>query len=548
MRPFLILLLSIQNICFGQLLPMVEKKLPAGTTNQFLTCYDVKYYSLFLDIDPEKKHISGYNTIFFSLLNNHDTLEFYLDHRLEIDSITGQTGTTVDFSRTNDCIRISTNIFKLPASVMPNLTVFYHGMPKTSTFPPWDGGFVWEKDVTGLDFVGVVCQLEGAQLWWPNKNDWADKPDSITFSIQVPAGLQAISNGILKKTDTIGQSKIRYTWFSPYPMLPYNLTVYIGNYSHFREDTSSIVDSLTLDFYVLRDHLEAAKQHFSQVGEIIEVYEKYFGEYPFPKTGYKLVEAPYLGMEHQTAIGYGNKFKNGYAGFNFAPFPFNYDYMILHETAHEWWGNSVSVKTMNDLWISESIATYCESLFVENKLGYDSAASYIMSDVHHLLMNASSLSDTVNGTVYGTDLYFKGSSVWHTFRNIVNDDAKWFAFLRELQADFRYKCISTTELISYVNRFFKYDYTGFFDQYVYNPKIPVLEFQHETRSKTYCFKWSSCIPGFDMPLKIETQHQSFTIHPTTEWQSLPHIADLSMCMKNLNRRYLIQTVIKTYNP
>jgi aminopeptidase N len=523
---------------------MAETKLPVNSMKNSHTCYDVKYYSLFLEIDPEKKNISGYNTIFFSILKDHDTLVFYLDHRLEIDSIICHTGAIIEYSRINDCIKIPTNALKIPTSGLPNLTVFYHGKPKSSTFPPWEGGFVWEKDSTGLDFIGVVCQLEGAKLWWPNKNDWADKPDSITFSIQVPAGLQAISNGRLKRTDSLGQNKIRYTWFSQYPILPYNLTVYVGNYRHFREYISNNIDSLTLDFYVLQNHLQVAKQHFSQVGEIIHVYEKYFGKYPFPKDGYKLVEAPYLGMEHQTAIGYGNKFKAGYSGFNFAPFPFKFDYAILHETAHEWWGNSLSAKTVNDLWINESFATYSESLFVENLFGYDSAALYVMNDVHYLLKNTFPLVDTIKGTIYGNDLYFKGSSIWYTFRNVLNDDAEWFRFLREIQSDYRYKCISTTELINYINQFFNYNYTSFFEQYVFNPQIPVLEIQKKTGSETYGFRWSSCIPGFDMPLKIETPHQTINIHPNTDWQYFSNITDLSTCMKKLNKRYLIKTVLK----
>lgn len=515
------------------------------TVDTHLTSFKITYYVLDLYIDPNNKFISGFCTMYFKLLRETDSIDVYLDKSLTIKQITDINQSLLSFSRYRDRIRICLSKKMNSKSGINSIILFYSGVPKVSKLPPWDGGFVWSKDSTGNPFCGIVCQLDGAKIWWPNKNVWYEKPDSILFTVRVPMGLTAISNGRLKSCSISQDGKSIFNWYMPYPMLPYNLTVYIGKYDHFWEYLQTVGDSLLLDFYVLPENNEMAKTHFKQVGRIISVYEKYFGVFPFKKCGFKLVEAPYLGMEHQSAIGYGNKYKDGLNGFNTAPFDFNYDHIILHETAHEWWGNSVSAMKIQDMWIHESFACYSESLFIEEMLGYDSAVAYIMQDVSNLMENKYPMCDSVNGTRYGNDFYAKGSAIWNTFRNLIRNDSLWFSFLKNIQHDYQYRSISTKELIGYINEHFHDDFGWFFDQYVFNPNIPVLSFKKDQDSTGMMFyRWESCVKDFKLPVNFKSKTGDNTLRPTEEWQSFTPDISIPEIYKKLTRNYLIKITIR----
>jgi len=538
-------LILLWSSCFAQIRPVEKPVILLETENPRLACYDVTSYLLDLDIDPAKHSVTGSCTMYFMLLSPIDSIDLFLDNRLGIKSITDTVKTKLSFSRLGDRIRIVLPGYIHPGQTNWSITLQYGGIPKISANPPWDGGFVWSTDGAGNPFCGVTCQLEGARLWWPNKNVWSDKPDSIAFIVSVPRGLMAISNGKLRKSWQSIDGRLAFNWIISYPILPYNLTVYIGKYDHFNEYLHHAGDSLILDYYVLPPHASKAKEHFKQAGSILEVFEKYFGPYPFRLCGYKLVEAPYQGMEHQTAIAYGNRYVNGYNGFNFAPFQFDYDYVILHETAHEWWGNSVSARKAQDIWIQESFATYSESLFVEALLGHDSAERYIMQDVPNLMKNSFPLCDTIRGTAYTSDLYDKGSAIWNTFRNMISNDSLWFCFLRQIQQDNRYGSISTGELIRYVNSHFPSDYDWFFDQYVFSPYIPVLLLKKEADFPgRISFKWDACATGFRLPIVLKSGSTTLALKPSADWQSIETELTLAEMYQLLIRRYLVKVKVQ----
>jgi len=247
----------------------------------------------------------------------------------------------------------------------------------------------------------------------------------------------------------------------------------------------------------------------------MEAYEYYFGKYPFYNSGFKMIEVPYIGMEHQSAIAYGNNFKNGYRGLDFSGIGLEYDYIILHEIAHEWWGNSVSAESKNDMWINESLATYSETLLVEYVRGYEDAMVYLNHDLYYILRNNNPICDTVNGSIYGTDMYNKGSALWNTLRHIVNDDNKWMCFLRTLHDNYKYKTLSTKEILIFINEYFQEDYNYIFDQYVFSPDIPVLELFMDDISKdsVLSYRWTTCVDEFRMPIRIDTENGSINITP-----------------------------------
>ncbi len=257
------------------------------------------------------------------------------------------------------------------------LTVYYSGKPIVARRPPWDGGFTWDHDAQGNPWVVVTCEGTGASLWWPNKDHQSDEPDNMTISVTVPPGSEDISNGRLRRGPCCPDGWIRYDWFVSYPINNYCVTVNVGKYAHFSDVYKGEDGPVTLDYYVLPPNFEKAKKQFQQVKTMMAVYEKYFGKYPFYRDGYKLVECPHTGMEHQSCVAYGNRYLGGYRGRAPSADGLKFDFIIIHESAHEWWGNSVTAKDVADMWIHESFGAYAESLYVEDQFGRAAALKYI---------------------------------------------------------------------------------------------------------------------------------------------------------------------------
>ena len=489
-----------------------------GALSPIRTCFDVTYYNLQLDVDVKNRSINGVNHIHFNTTTEFDSLQIDLFDNMVVDSIVFQ-GERLAYSRSFHAVFVS----------FPNkqkeggrgiLSVHYHGTPIAAKNAPWDGGFVWKEDEDKAPFVGVACEGTGASLWWPNKDHLSDEPDSMRISCSVPNGLMCVSNGELE-SQVSANGKTAWNWKVSYPINNYNVTLNIADYAHFSDTyTNASGQELKLDYYVLKANLEKAKEQFKQVQGMLTCFEEAFGPYPFYKDGYALVETPYLGMEHQGAIAYGNKYMPGYLGRY--PEGMDFDYIIIHETGHEWWGNSVSMKDAADMWIHESFCTYSEAVFVECKYGYESMLQYLLYQ-RNFINNRSPIIGKfgLNHAGNSGDMYYKGSWMIHTFRNVLNNDSLFRSILKGIADEFKHRTVDGEEIINYMNTRAKYDYTPFFNQYLNYSDVPVLEYR--IGKKAVEFRWKAEANGFRMPVVFELpdQGEKRVLVTNQEWTSVP---------------------------
>ncbi|HMK39876.1 MAG TPA: M1 family metallopeptidase [Bacteroidota bacterium] len=485
------------------------------------TCYDVRWYDLDVRVDPERRFISGSNTIRFTALEPCSRLQVDLFENMTVESAALDGGRPLAFTREYNAVFI-TLAEPLHEGTTHNLLLRYSGNPRVAKNPPWDGGMIWAKDSSGNPWVAVTCEGTGASLWWPNKDHPSDEPDSMRIRVTVPPGLEDISNGRLREVKTLPDGWVRYEWAVTYPINNYCVTVNIGKFSHFGE-TYTGLDTLTLDYYVFPGDLEKARRQFTQVKSMIGCFEKYFGPYPFARDGYKLVQSPHNGMEHQSAVAYGNGFRNGYRGVSSSSWGLKFDFIIIHESAHEWWGNSVTAKDMADWWIHESFGAHCEAMYVECMFGTQAMLEYVNAKKPQVRNRRPMIGPhNVNSEGSG-DVYPKGSLMLNTFRGVLGNDSLWFALLRGMATTFRYRTVTTDDVIAYVNSVTGTDYTYFFDQYLRYPALPKLDAVLTARGgKTTCrYRWRADVRDFRMPVKVTTSPGVFAfITPTTEWQTI----------------------------
>ena len=485
------------------------------------TCYDVRWYDLDVRVDPEHRSVSGSNTIRFTALEPSSRLQVDLFENMTMESATIDGGKPLSLTREYNAVFI-TLAEPLKEGTTHDLLLRYSGNPRVSKNPPWDGGLIWAKDSSGNPWVAVACEGAGASLWWPNKDHLSDEPDSMRISVTVPPGLEDISNGRLREVRTLPDGWVRYAWAVTYPINNYCVTINIGKFSHFGE-TYTGRDTLTLDYYVLPGDLERARRQFTQVKPMIGCYEKYFGSYPFARDGYKLVQSPHLGMEHQSAVAYGNGFRNGYRGASSSPWGLKFDFIIIHESAHEWWGNSVTAKDIADMWIHEGFGAHAEAMYIECMFGTQAMLDYVNAKKSQV-GNRRPILGTCNVNNEGSrDMYPKGSLMLNTLRGVLDNDSLWFALMHGIATTFRYRTISTGDIVAYVNSVTGTDYTYFFDQYLRYPALPKLDAVLTAKGgKTMCrYRWRADVKDFRMPVKVTTSPGVFAfIRPTTEWQTI----------------------------
>ncbi|MBK8490312.1 MAG: M1 family metallopeptidase [Saprospirales bacterium] len=472
------------------------------------TCYDVTYYELHLEVTIVRKWIKGYVDIHFTALAPFEVLQVDLYPNMKIKSIEWE-GKELSYERRKQAVFITFPLQK--AGTESQFRITYEGAPTEAPFAPWQGGFVWSQDSNGSPWVGVACEGDGASLWWPNKDHLSDEPDSMLISVLVPDPLQCISNGNLRSRTPNGRGYTRYDWFVSYPINNYNVTLNIGDYVHF-SDTYQAADGTTmpLDYYVLSYNLEKAKKHFQQVKPTLACYERYFGKYPFWNDGYALVETPYLGMEHQSAIAYGNRYLRGYLG-GMIPADMDWDYIIVHETGHEYFGNSLGCRDLSEMWIHESFTTYMESLFVECQSGYADAVRYLQGQRVSIGNKEPILGPPdVNWDDWkASDQYAKGAWVLHTLRHAIGNDTIWFSLLKDFYGKYAMQQITTDTIVQFVNQYTGTDYTAFFEQYLWYPHIPVLRYKGEQRGSNVriTYEWAADVPNFSMPVLVKGKDQ-----------------------------------------
>jgi aminopeptidase N len=478
------------------------------------TSFDVQRYDLNITVDPDKKFISGYNDITFNVIEKTKRIQLDLFENMKIDSIVFDKK-KLTYKRDNDAVFI--NFPKeLKKGQEEKLRFYYSGNPTIAKNAPWDGGFVFKKDTDGKPWIGVAVQGTGSSLWYPVKDHQTDEPDKgATIKVAVPNGLMDVSNGRFMGSTDLKNGYTRWDWEVKNPINNYDITVNIADYAHIHDN----LDGLDLDYYVLRKNEEKAKEHFKEVKPMLQCFQSKFGKYPFYEDGYKLVETPYLGMEHQSAVAYGNKYKKGYTGFDMSGtgIGMKFDYITIHESGHEWFGNSITSKDIADMWIHEGFTTYSETVFVECLYGYDDAMKYINGQ------RASVSNDKPVIGVFGVnkegsgDMYFKGALMLNTLRHVINDDAKWWALILKYSETYRKQIIDTPTVIAFFNKESGIDLTPVFNQYLNYKNIPVLQLRMANNKLEY--RWQTDEPNFKMPVGITLDGKEVRLNGTNDWQT-----------------------------
>lgn len=525
----LLVFITLSQLGFAQLLDGTDGDFNRGDTLRgFLgperTCFNVTYYDLNLDIDFDNQAIRGYNDIHYTVLSNFTSLQLDLFENMLIDSIVYQ-GEVLNYSRAYNAFFVEFTAEQRIGD-KDKLRVYYHGQPIIANNPPWDGGFTWQKDKEGKPWLGVSCEGIGASLWWPNKDHLSDEPDSMRVTCTVPEDLIFVGNGLLveEKIDTENH-KALFSWKVSYPINNYNVTLNIGDYVNFQDAYfAEDGEELLLDYWVMPYNLEKAQVQFQQVPPMLACYESYFGKFPFWEDNYKLVETPYLGMEHQTAIAYGNNYKKGYNGYDFSRIGLNFDYIIIHETGHEYWGNLISAQDIADMWIHEGFCTYSEALYVECMYDYQKGQDYVNAKKPSI-GNRHPMAGIYDVNVEGDgDMYNKGMLFLNTLRHVINDDALWFDILKEMTTEkFAYQTITANDLMFFFNKKTGLNLTPVFMQYVFHKDIPVLYYDLEkVKGKKYLlkYKWQTDVADFNMPVELILDDERIRLEASNELQAL----------------------------
>jgi aminopeptidase N len=475
-----------------------------GTLSELRSCYDVNHYDLQLKIDTSYQSIKGTNVISFTATTDFQKMQVDLFKNMVVATIQFE-NQPVTFTREFDAL-----LLQLPRPVKQGehakLEIEYFGKPRVAKNPPWDGGFTWTTSENNQPWIAVSCQGIGASLWWPCKDHLSDEPDSMDIHCQVPRGLVCISNGQDRGITVDKQGNRIYNWHVSYPINNYNVSINVGDYVHMHDVYNDATgDTLSLDYYVIRGNEQKASEHFKQVKPMLACYEKFLGKYPFPKDGYALVQTPYLGMEHQGAIAYGNKFRSGYLGSDRSGQKLDFDYIIIHETGHEWWGNSVTAGDIADMWIHESFCTYSEAIYVECMHGYDTAMTYVNA-LKNTVQNKASIMGLYGVNHEGHyDMYVKGMLFLNTLRHVVNNDELWWNSIKAMSDTvFRHSTTDYHEVVHFFEERTGLSLQPIFEQYVKHSEIPILEYSAKKKRNgtTLTLRWVTDTENFQMPINL----------------------------------------------
>lgn len=495
-----------------------------GSVTPERSWWDLKYYHLEIDINPDSKSISGRNTIHYKVLDSSKRLQIDLQPPLKIEKIE-QGGKTLDFESMGNAHFVKLQEEQEIGS-RKEIIVTYYGNPREAQFAPWDGGFSWSKDPNGNHFVATSCQGIGASVWWPNKDHMYDEVDSMRISIAAPKDLVAVSNGRLERIEETPKKQV-YHWVVKNPINNYGVNVNIGDFVNFKERYNGLKGELNLDYYVLRDNLEKARKQFKQVPMMLEAFEYWFGPYPFYEDSFKLVEVPYLGMEHQSSITYGNGYQNGYLGRDLSRtgWGLKFDFIIIHEAGHEWFANSITYRDIADMWIHEGFTAYSENLYLDYHYGKKASADYVIGTRANI-KNDRPVIGYYNVNKRGSsDMYYKGSNLLHTLRQLIEDDDLWREILRGLNSEFYHQTVTTAQVEDYISSKTQKDLSAFFNQYLRTKDIPLLEYKKVGKKLSY--RYTRIVPDFDMPVQVEINGDQSWIYPKAEWKSKTLDSDIT---------------------
>jgi len=479
--------------------------------------WDLNYYHLDIAVNPKTKSIKGKNTIRYTILEPNQTLQIDLQAPMKLTKAV-QDGEELVVLKDGNAHFINLKKPQIKINAQEEIQIYYEGKPRVAVRAPWDGGISWKKDNNGNDFIASSCQGLGASVWWPNKDHMYDEVDSMKISVNVPKHLMNISNGRLQSTEEQNNGTTTYNWVVTNPINNYGVNINIGDYVHFSEVYEGEKGPLDMEYYVLRDNLEKAKKQFKDAPKMMKAFEYWFGPYPFYEDSFKLVEVHYLGMEHQSSVTYGNQYKQGYLGRDLSRtgWGLKFDFIIIHESGHEWFANNITYKDAADMWIHEGFTAYSENLFLDYHYGSEASADYVIGTRANI-QNDKPIIGTYNVNSEGSsDMYYKGANMLHTLRQLVNDDEKWRQLLRGLNKTFYHQIVTTQEIENYISEFLELNLTAFFNQYLRDIRIPNFEYYIENNELNY--RWNNVVKNFEMPIEIEINNDNLWLYPNAAWQ------------------------------
>ncbi|RAJ16865.1 M1 family metallopeptidase [Olleya aquimaris] len=517
----LIFICAFANLVNAQLLQKKENFTRQDTLRGSITperdWWDLTYYHLDITVNPDNKTISGKNTIQYKVLQPNQVMQIDLQPPLQLTKVT-QNGKELTIKHDGNAhfitLKNQQNIGDINSVI-----AYYDGKPREAVRAPWDGGISWKKDNNGNHFVASSCQGLGASVWWPNKDHMYDEVDSMLISVEVPKGLTNVSNGRLRSIENKENTTV-FHWFVNNPINNYGVNINIGDYANFSEVYQGEKGDLDLNYYVLKDNLEKAKEHFKDTPKMMKAFEHWFGPYPFYEDSFKLVEVPYLGMEHQSSVTYGNQYKKGYLGHDLSGtgWGLKFDFIIIHEAGHEWFANNITNVDIADMWIHEGFTAYSENLFLDYYYGKEAASDYVIGTRRNIQNDRPLIGHYNVNNEGSSDMYYKGANMLHTLRQLVNDDEKWRKILRGLNSNFYHQTVTTKQIENYIAEQSGLELEGFFNQYLRSTKIPVLEYKIEDKKLAY--KWSNTVEDFKMPIQVEIDGQTLWITPSIKNQTL----------------------------
>ncbi|MDG1276131.1 MAG: M1 family metallopeptidase [Algoriphagus sp.] len=482
--------------------------------------WDLLHYHLSVKVDPESQMISGKNTMKYKVIADQDMLQVDLQAPMSLEKVM-QDGQELQVSNEGSAyfVQLAKN---QEIGKIHEIEFHFSGKPVVAVRPPWDGGFTWTKDSNGLPFIANSNQGIGSSIWWPNRDHPADEPDlGVLISVEVPENLMDVSNGRLIKTDHNKAAKTKtYHWEVKNPINNYGINVNIGDYVHFGEQYQGEKGMLDMDYYVLRENLEKAKVQFKDASRMMEAFEHWFGPYPFYEDGFKLVEAPYLGMEHQSSVTYGNGFANGYRGTDLSDtgWGLKFDFIIIHESGHEWFANNITNKDVADMWVHEGFTAYSENLFLDYFYGTEASNAYVIGTRKRINNDKPIIGPYGVNKNGSSDMYYKGANLLHTIRQIIHDDEKWRMILRGLNTEFYHQTVTSAQIENYISQQAGIDLSPVFDQYLRDIRIPILSVVKD--GKTMRYRWENAILSLDMPVRVYLDEKEVWLNPTTKWQEM----------------------------
>ena len=507
-----------QGLMEDKLLPTRQDTLRGSITPE-REWWDLTYYHLDIKVEPDKKFISGSNTVGYKVLESNKMMQIDLQEPMKITYVEAD-GKSLKFNREGNAYFIELKQ-RQKKNDINYIKINYEGFPKEAIRAPWDGGLSWTRDDNGNHFIATSCQGLGASVWWPNKDHMYDEVDSMLISVNIPKNLTNVSNGRLRKVTEHKNNTKTFDWFVTNPINNYGVNINIGDYVSFSEVYKGEKGDLDIDNYVLSYNLEKAKEQFKQVPMMIEAFEHWFGPYPFYEDSFKMVEVPYLGMEHQSSITYGNKYQNGYLGRDLSGsgWGLKFDYIIIHEGGHEWFANNITYKDIADMWVHEGFTCYSENLYVDYFFGKEASAEYVIGTRRGISNKRPIIGQYDINREGSGDMYSKGANLLHTIRQLAKNDEVWRQTLRGLNKEFYHSTVTTGEIEEYISKSVGMDLSKVFDQYLRDVRVPV--FEYEITNGQLKYRWNDVIDGFNMPIEVLIDGKNTVLYPTSEFKKLP---------------------------